>query len=292
PTRRSSDLTASVKGVVVQSGTLEAVAKAVVQLAKDPGSEPLSVTTGADGRFEFQNVPAGTYDLTAGRNGYLVTAFGQRGPSGSGRKLTVEAGANIDNIRLLITATGAISGRVFDNTGEPLANVPVQALKYSYEDGQRTLTSVKTDQTNDLGEFRLFWLPPGQYTISAQPMDSRRGVIFMVHDTGGQFRSTRGLLIDAATNAGAQRPGVAYVPVYYPGTAGPQSASRVDVRPGADIRGIDFILAGVTTRKVRGTVINGATGLPAEVANVQLVPRSNIGNTFRGSLDHGRFEIS
>jgi len=82
------------------------------------------------------------------------------------------------------------------------------------------------------------------------------------------------------------------VPVYYPGTADPQSASRVDVRPGADVRGIDFILTGVTTRKVRGTVINGATGLPADVANVQLVPRSNIGNTFSGVLDRGKFEIS
>jgi hypothetical protein len=284
--------TASIKGVVVQSGTLEPVAKAIVQLAKDAGSEPLAVTTGVDGRFEFQNVPAGTYDLRASRSGYLVTTFGQRGPSGSGRKLAVEAGSNIDDIRLLITATGAISGRVFDNTGEPLANVPVQALKYSYEDGQRTLTSVKTDQTNDLGEFRLFWLPPGQYTLSAQPSDGRTGMVFMVHDTGGQFRSTRGLLVDAATNAAAQRPGEAYVPVYYPGTADPQSASRVDVRPGADIRGIDFILAGVTTRKVRGTVINGATGLPADVATVQLVPRSNIGNTFQGFMDRRKFEIS
>jgi hypothetical protein len=100
------------------------------------------------------------------------------------------------------------------------------------------------------------------------------------------------MVIDATKNAGAQRPGEAYVPVYYPGTADPQSASRVDVRPGADIRGIDFILAGVTTRKVRGTVINGVTGLPADVANVQLVPRSNIGNTLQGFLDRGKFEIS
>ena len=92
-----------------------------------------------------------------------------------------------------------------------------------------------------------------------------------------RFRSTRnGLLIDAASTNLA-KPGEAYVPVYYPGTADPQSASRIDVRPGADVRGIDFILAGVTTRKVRGTVFNGVTGQPADIANVQLVPRTNIG---------------
>jgi Carboxypeptidase regulatory-like domain len=286
---------ASLKGIVVQSGTLQPVAKAVVQLAKDNSSEPLAFVTGADGSFEFQGVPAGTYDLTAARNGYLNTAYGQRGPSGSGGKITITAGSNIDNIRLVMTATGTISGRVFDNTGEPLANVPVQALKYSYADGQRTLTQVKIDLTNDLGEFRLFWLPPGQYTISAQPQDGQPNMVFMMHEGGiGMKRislDSNGAIIDPST-AAAQKPGEALVPVYYPGTADPQSASRVEVRPGADVRGIDFILARVTTRKVRGTVINGATGLPADIANVQLVPRSGIGNTFTGSLDHGKFEVS
>jgi Carboxypeptidase regulatory-like domain len=293
PLEQVPRLSSSIKGVVLQSGSLQPVAKAVVRLAKD-GSEPLAVSTGVDGRFEFQNVPAGTYDLTAARNGYLTTAFGQRGPSGTGRKLSVEPGAAIDNIRLLITATGAISGRVFDNTGEPLGNVPVQALKYSYEDGQRTLKQVNVDQTNDLGEFRLFWLPPGQYMISAQP-GNQSGAIFSPDHTVVVRKlsmDSDGWIVNAASAAaGAQKPGEAYVPVYYPGTADPQSASRVEVRPGADMRGIDFILAGVTTRKVRGTVIDSVTGLPADVANVQLVPRSDIGNTFRGSLDRGKFEI-
>src|SRR5215510_1373190 len=78
--------TASIRGIVVQSGTLQPVAKAVVQVVKDTSSEPLVFVTGADGSFEFQNVPAGTYDLASARNGYLTTAYGQRGPSGSGGK--------------------------------------------------------------------------------------------------------------------------------------------------------------------------------------------------------------
>src|SRR5262245_8850831 len=101
---------ASIKGVVVQTGTLQPVAKAIVRLAKGTGSDAAAVSTGPDGRFEFQNVAAGTYDLVAARTGFLPTSFGQRGPSGTGGKISVEAGANIDNVRLLITATGAISG--------------------------------------------------------------------------------------------------------------------------------------------------------------------------------------
>src|SRR5262245_32345774 len=127
--------TASIQGVVVQTGSLVPVAKAVVRLSRDSASEPLVATTGVDGRFEFRGVAAGTYDLTAVRSGYLATALGQRGPSGSGSKLRVEAGANVDNVRLVMTATGTISGRVSDNSGEPLANIPVQALKYTFADG-------------------------------------------------------------------------------------------------------------------------------------------------------------
>ena len=77
PTRQ----TVSIKGIVVQLGTSDQVAKALVRLSKDNVSDALVVSTGIDGTFEFQNVPAGAYDLTAARNGYLVTSFGQRGPS-------------------------------------------------------------------------------------------------------------------------------------------------------------------------------------------------------------------
>jgi hypothetical protein len=86
-----------------------------------------------------------------------------------------------------MTAFGAISGRVYDSAGEPLVNVPVQALKYAYADGQRTLTVVKTDETDDRGEYRLFWLPPGQYYINAVPQGGGNKVSGIVIDgTTGQ----------------------------------------------------------------------------------------------------------
>jgi hypothetical protein len=285
--------TASIRGVVVALGTSQPIAKAVVQLRGGERSEPLTISTGADGRFEFQSLAPGSYELTATRSGFLNTAFGQRGPSGSGRNLTITAGATLNDIRLLMTATGAISGRVLDDTGEPLANMPVQALKYSYAEGQRTLTRVKVDETNDLGEFRVFWLPPGQYYISAQPRDS--GTVFIVMDEveiRGRMHSGNGARAEASSPV--QKLGEAHVPVYYPGTTALQAATKVDVRPGADVRGIDFTLARVSTKKIRGVVIDSTTGQPVD-ANVQLVPRGDSAAAFTSSYvptDRGRFEVS
>ena len=66
-----------------------------------------------------------------------------------------------------MTLTGSISGRVTDAGGEPIAHAFVMALQPWYQKGQRRLAFVQAVQTNDLGEYRLFWLPPGRYFIAA-----------------------------------------------------------------------------------------------------------------------------
>src|SRR5262245_29005199 len=109
--------TSTIRGVVLRSGTSTPVDKAVVELRGGKDSEPLAMTTSSNGSFEFLNVPSGSYQLTATRSGYLSTSFGQRGSSGNGRDLKVESGTTVDNLQLFMTATGAISGRVFDDTG-------------------------------------------------------------------------------------------------------------------------------------------------------------------------------
>jgi hypothetical protein len=269
--------TSTIRGVVLRSGTSTPVDKAVVELLGGKAVEPLAVTTSSNGRFEFLNVPSGSYELAATRSGYLSTSLGQRSPAGNGHNLRVEAGTTIDNLQLLMTATGAISGRVFDDTGEPLANVTVQALKYSYADGDPSLTEVKSDTTNDLGEFRLFWLPPGRYYVSAMPEEAGSGKMFWIEKgkgiagtiSFGPSQVVKG--VDRGFKSRSQR---ALVPGYYPGTPDPKIATAVDVQSGADVRGVDFRLSRVSTRKVRGTSIDSVTGQPSGFGNATLTSGS------------------
>src|SRR5262249_53467291 len=99
--------------------------------------------------------------------------YGARSPNRSGLPLTVNPGQRLTDIVLQLMPAGTISGRVFDRDGEPMANVTVEALKYVYQEGQRVMNVVQTARTNDLGEYRLFWLPPGQYFVSATPSENR-----------------------------------------------------------------------------------------------------------------------
>jgi hypothetical protein len=46
-----------------------------------------------------------------------------------------------------------------------VAYARVLAMQDWYHEGNRLLDFVQTVQTNDRGEYRLFWLPPGDYRV-------------------------------------------------------------------------------------------------------------------------------
>jgi hypothetical protein len=259
---------ASVEGTVVQIGTSQPIANAIVELSGEPARSPLVMATGVDGKFEFRNLAGGRYSLKVVRDGYLENS--------RGRTIRVNSGEAVKDVRFAMVQLGAISGRVFDSSGEPLVHVSVRALKYSYEDGGRALTTVKTDTTDDRGEFRLFWLPPGQYYVSAVPQGNGVGDGHMLMFSGGglPMRLDANGVPQTGAGYGIERLGEHYVPVYYPGTVDPQAASPVIVQPGSDFNGVNFTVPRSMPRKVRGIAIDAATGQPVRAPSVTLIPRA------------------
>jgi hypothetical protein len=291
----------SINGFVVKMGTNEPLGKATVVLNGAEGgrsSQTFTASTSTDGRFTLGNVPPGKYRLSATRNGYIRYEFGARGPNRPGLQITIAAGQRMTQVVLPLTPAATITGRVFDRDGEPLAYVVVQALKYSYQDGQRVLNTVQTAATNDLGEYRLFWLNPGQYfvatTYEASPLsramargEAGRGILI-----GPRGRGNVGVETARAEEDETQ------IPIYYPGTTDPQGAAPINLAAGVVFSGVDLTVTAVRTFRVRGQVINGSTGQPARNVNVVLEPRERKGFgapilRSRGNLDNqGSFEIA
>ena len=162
---------AAIEGVVVRAGTSEPLSKATVELrrAEGNGTHSYVTTTGSDGRFFLRNVQPGQYRLVATRDAYVRAEYGQRGPNAAGSPITVTAGQQMRNVQMAMTPTGTIYGRVYDRAGRPAVNATVQALRSSYQEGRRVPKLVQSTLTNDLGEYRLFWLAPGFYYINATP---------------------------------------------------------------------------------------------------------------------------
>jgi protocatechuate 3,4-dioxygenase beta subunit len=221
----------TIQGVVVKAGTGEPLHKAVVEAWSSNGksdSSAAAAVTDAMGRFELKGIAPGRYDLSAQRNGFVTQEYGQRTPDGAGTSLTLFAGQKIPDIIFQMIPAAAITGHVYDEDGEPVLRAQVASMQYRYINGQRQLTSKVFATTNDLGEFRLYGLSPGQYFVQAGP--------------AVQFDQPK-------TKQG-------YLPVYYPGVPDADRAAPIMVRGGDEFAGVDIILQPTRGFAVRGHVIN------------------------------------
>ena len=319
--------TASIEGIVLRLGTTDAIPRAKVTITQ-PGSSQ-AITADDSGKFVFRNLAAGQYRLSATRDGYVAAEYGQRGPGGSGVPITLAAQQQMKDARIEMSLTGVISGRVLNRFGEPVGNANVQALRYTYQEGRRTLAPSQSIRTNDLGEYRLFWMTPGQYIISAQPVDTLAvdpgGTVFVqAQRGGGGGPALAGALgaqlgvggVTRITVGGAPSPdfiGTAAVPppppppppgavrddsnltlpVYYPGTTDVTTATPVDLRSGATVGGINFTVVEARPARIRGQVMNA--GRPAAGAQVSIFQRGNTGGTLtvrsNPVSDTGTFEF-
>jgi hypothetical protein len=198
-------------------------------------------------------------------------------------------GQKLADVRLALTPTGAISGHVYDRDGEPAGRAIVQALRPIYRDGKRVLTIVQSVLTNDRGEYRLFWLPPGPYYVTAKaargqdveynvpgiPFAQRPSAVRITEPARAvTFEQASGPIVSTRTLPTGEVVDETEATVYYPGTTEANSAARIDLRAGASADGMDFLTAGpVRSLRIRGSVMSN--GQPVAGAGVLAVPRSS-----------------
>src|SRR5262245_1040995 len=71
--------TGRINGRVVSAETGQPVRRAQVRLSSPESGVKLSMTD-ADGRFDFRELPAGRFTLSATKSGYVQVAYGQSRP--------------------------------------------------------------------------------------------------------------------------------------------------------------------------------------------------------------------
>ena len=311
--------TASIEGTVVRIGTGEILSKASVELVSVGAPGSFSTTTESDGRFYFPNVPAGTYRLLSRRDGYWNAEFGQRWVDGPGQTLTLGAGLQLRDVPLVMTPGGVIAGRIIGRDGRPLAGARVRAMKPWIQENQRQLRVVQEVVANDLGEFRLIWLMPGRYYISAtfvdySPAGAASQLIIDPDAAAGLANGTRSVSrpVTSRPLGNGLEDNEVYTPFYFPSTLESDKAIAIDLKQGEEYRGADINLSPVRTFHVRGTITNlpapnpnpdtrgaragnvpqppgiGARGMP-----VRLTPTSPNGSQYstNAEAETGRFDF-
>src|SRR5437867_1702936 len=157
----------TVEGLVVNSATGQPLGKAALTLRRvdsppgPPGSaRTYTATSDASGAFHIMGVEPGKYRLSATRTGFVSAEYGVRDFMQSGTTITLEARQRLGDLQLRMTPNGVITGRIVDEDGEPMAYLQVEAMLSRYSQGRKQLVTYGSASTNDLGEYRIFGLPP------------------------------------------------------------------------------------------------------------------------------------
>jgi protocatechuate 3,4-dioxygenase beta subunit len=257
---------AAVAGRVVEQDTQAPIAGAQVMLAvllEGPPTAPFNMrpmmaTTDADGRFTFDGVDPGRYRVSATRAGFASAPL-------STPPMELAAGARRDDLVVAMQRGGVIAGRILDASGEPVVDMRVMALRKVQpqadvltaaaqpQAGTRTFAAGQFvgsvgAQTNDLGEFRVHSLAPGEYYLQALPMT-----------------------LPVGPSAGAPAGTPIVVPTFFPGTPDAAAAQTLTVTAGQTTGDTVMRMASAAAFEISGTVVD-ETGQPVAGALVRIAP--------------------
>ncbi len=203
------------------------VANIQSQLSSFSGRTAPTATSDRDGRFTFANVTPGPYTVRVQKDGYFGRPEGGNYPATAAIHVSVVAKETKDASLSMIPGA-LIGGRVFGADGQLLSNAIVNALRVSYPLGYAVLEGQVSKGTDDRGDFRLFWLPPGDYYLTAEPPRA------------------------APTPGGA--PAGQGIKTFYPGVTAVTEAKMVSIKGGEETLGMDIVIRPISLFKVSGQV--------------------------------------
>jgi hypothetical protein len=161
----------TIQGIVVAAASSIPVEGARLNLLRanlPTGAPAATSASDADGKFSFANLDPGSYTISISSSGYVRQNFGSHGTGLPALSLTVSAGQSKNDIVIRMTPTGNISGRILNSDRQPVGEISVQLLQRTYlSNGMSRMQVVQSVRTDDRGTYRMYWVTPGSYFLSA-----------------------------------------------------------------------------------------------------------------------------
>jgi hypothetical protein len=187
--------------------------------------------TDGQGRYSLKGVVPGRYSARVQKEDNTSEP--------RSRSLSLTNGLRL-RIDFPIPKGAVVSGRVLDRDRQPVSGVVVQAMSKFVPDNRVRLIVKGGDKTNDLGEYRIPYLPDGAYVVAvtSNPLPLRK----------------------RAPGSGAE-PGRGYPPItFYPGTRVLDTAAALELRSGEEQTGLDIVLQREATKCISFRVGGVFTG--------------------------------
>jgi hypothetical protein len=231
PRQAQMILSAQAIGMNILPEDIEAARTVIAKQASGEAAAaatPLTAVTDNDGHFTIQNVPTGKPSLRAQLTGYFGPGVNGIYPDSVNTSVLVKEN-EASNVKISMVPAGTISGKVFDSNGKPLFNAIVGVLRPGFTRGASSLEGVDGKTSDDLGGFRIYPLPPGEYYVVA-------------------ITRMPGARATADPSAEVQ------VSTLFPNATTVDAASIVKLAPGEEARGIDVHVRTARTFTISGRV--------------------------------------
>jgi hypothetical protein len=231
---------------------------------------PIRRTVLADptGKYEFDGILVGEYTIAASKTGFVSLEYGQPRPFEPSRIVRLGTETVNQQVDFYLPHGAAIVGSVTDEFGDPAPNAVIKVLRFEYQNGRNTLIAIgggpSAPRSDELGRFRVFGVPAGDYLISA---------------------SVESQSVDSAEGA----PLLAYAETYFPSTTNPPDAKAVTTSPEREAV-VDIRLIPASSVRVSGLVTD-ASG-EAIVGRTGIVRLTRVGASSPIKVMQSRFDGS
>jgi 5-hydroxyisourate hydrolase-like protein (transthyretin family) len=153
-----------VAGTVVNAVTGEPVnGAAVALLTVENGATFAATESGADGRFDLENLPAAKFQLTASRRGYTAGFYLQHGNFNSA--IVTGQGQSTGDLIFQLAPEAVLSGVVTADGGDPVEGATVLLFKKSDKPAAK-MEQTASVTTDDTGAYEFSNLEAGEYLLA------------------------------------------------------------------------------------------------------------------------------
>jgi hypothetical protein len=202
-------------------------ARITVRDARDPQKFE-SIVTSDDGKFDFNGVPAGKYSLNGAKRGFISASYDQHDQFSTA--IVTGAGLETDALILRLAPAAVISGKVLDESGEPVRRATVTLYYEDHGSGVDQIHQNRSAQTDDQGGYEIPSLMPGAYFLSATAKPW-----YAIHPQSDPPRSGR-MSQPEASETFDRSLDIAYPLTYYPDVTDADSAMPIPIRGGDHLR--------------------------------------------------------